>query len=101
MKPLHLTALSPAELSEFVASLGEPPYRARQIFAGINHRRLLSLGEMTDLPKEFRAKLGERTVVSTLTLESRFLSTDVTRRYLFYKHDNLLVDIVHIHDELS
>ena len=99
MKPLHLTALSPAELSEFVASLGEPPYRARQIFAGINHRRLLSLGEMTDLPKEFRAKLGERTVVSTLRLESRFLSTDGTRRYLFKTHDNLPVETVLIPEE--
>ncbi len=99
MKPLHLTALSPAELSEFVASLGEPPYRARQIFAAINHRRLLSLGEMTDLPKEFRAKLGERTVVSTLRLESRFLSTDGTRRYLFKTHDNLPVETVLIPEE--
>ena len=99
MKPLHLTALSPAELSEFVASLGDPPYRARQIFAGINHRRLLSLGEMTDLPKKFRAKLGERTVVSTLRLESRFLSTDGTRRYLFKTHDNLPVETVFIPEE--
>src|SRR5437016_2252786 len=99
MKPLHLTALSLAELSEFVASLGDPPYRARQIFAAINHRRLLSLGEMTDLPKEFRAKLGERTVVSTLRLESRFLSTDGTRRYLFKTHDNLPVETVLIPEE--
>ena len=96
MKPLHLTALLPAELCEFVAGLGEPPFRARQIFAGIHHRRLRSLDEMTDLPKELRAKLGERTVVSTLRLESRFLSTDGTRRYLFKTHDNLPVETVFI-----
>src|SRR5438309_6211766 len=99
MKPLHLTALSPAELSEFMASLGQPPYRARQIFAGINHRRLLSLGEMTDLPKELRAKLGDHAAVSTLRLESRFLSTDGTRRYLFKTHDNLPVETVFIPEE--
>src|SRR2546422_9781271 len=99
MKPLHLTALSPAELSEFVATLGEPPFRARQIFAGIHHRRLRSLDEMTDLPKELRAKLGERTVVSTLRLESRYLSTDGTRRYLFKTHDNLPVETVFIPEE--
>ena len=99
MKPLHLTALSLAELSEFVAELGEPPYRARQIFAGIHHRRLTSLGDMTDLPKELRAKLGERTVVSTLRLESRFLSTDGTRRYLFKTPDNLPVETVFIPEE--
>src|SRR3989454_5296968 len=96
MKPLHLTALLPAELCEFVAALGDPPFRARQIFAGIHHRRLRSLDEMTDLPKELCAKLGERTVVSTLRLESRFLSTDGTRRYLFKTHDNLPVETVFI-----
>src|SRR6266571_2434866 len=99
MKPLHLTALSPAELSEFVAALGEPPYRARQIFAGIHHRRLPSLSEMTDLPKELRAKLSERAVVSTLGLESRFLSTDGTRRYLLKTNDNLPVETVFIPEE--
>src|SRR2546426_6052570 len=99
MKPLHLTALLPAELCEFVAALGEPPFRARQIFAGIHHRRLRSLDEMTDLPKKLRAKLGERTVVSTLRLESRFLSTDGTRRYLFKTHDNLPVETVFIPEE--
>src|SRR5437870_7321814 len=99
MKPLHLTALLPAELCEFVAALGEPPFRARQIFAGIHHRRLRSLDEMTDLPKKLRAKLGERTVVSTLRLESRFLSTDGTRRYLMKTHDNLPVETVFIPEE--
>src|SRR5947208_9626379 len=99
MKPLHLTALLPAELCEFVAALGEPPFRARQIFAGIHHRRLRSLDEITDLPKELRAKLGERTVVSILRLESRFLSTDGTRRYLFKTHDNLPVETVFIPEE--
>src|SRR6266567_3497981 len=99
MKPLHLTALSPAELSEFVAALGQPPFRARQIFAGIHYRRLPSFGEMTDLPKELRAKLSERAVVSTLGLESRFLSTDGTRRYLFKTHDNSPVETVFIPEE--
>src|SRR5437667_5616713 len=99
MKPLHLTALLPAELCVFVAALGEPPFRARQIFAGIHHRRLRSLDEMTDLPKQLRAKLGERTLVSTLRLESRFLSTDGTRRYLFKTHDNLPVETVFIPEE--
>src|SRR5437016_6269165 len=99
MKPLHLTALSPAELSEFVATLDEPPFRARQIFAGIHHRRLPSLGEMTDLPKELRARLGEQAVISTLMLESRFLSTDGTRRYLMKTHDNFPVETVFIPEE--
>src|SRR5881398_3215472 len=99
MKPLHLTALLPAQLCEFVAALGEPPFRARQIFAGIHHRRLRTFEEMSDLPKELRAKLNDLAVISTLRLESRYLSTDGTRRYLFKTHDNLPVETVFIPEE--
>src|ERR1700704_1784216 len=99
MQPLHLLGLSQAELTEFVESLGEPAYRARQIFAGPHQRRLHSFAETTDLPKELRAKLSEHGEVSTLTLESRYLSTDGTRRYLFRTHDKLPVETVFIPED--
>jgi len=95
----HLAGLTQAELSEFVGSLGEPAYRARQIFAGVHARRLPSFAEMTDLPKELRAKLDTRAVISTLTLESRYISSDGTRRYLFKTHDNRPVETVFIPEE--
>jgi len=95
----HLTGLTQAELSEFVGSLGEPAYRARQIFAGVHARRLPSFAEMTDLPRELRAKLDTRAVISTLTLESRYISSDGTRRYLFKTHDNRPVETVYIPEE--
>src|SRR6267143_2948853 len=99
MQPLHLLGLSQAELTEFVESLDEPAYRARQIFAGLQQRRLHSFAEMTDLPKELRTKLSEHSEISTLTLESRYLSTDGTRRYLFRTHDKLPVETVLIPEE--
>src|SRR6202163_75467 len=99
MQPIHLAGLSQTDLTEFVESLGEPGYRARQIFAGLHQRRLRSFAEMTDLPKDLRAKLNEHAVASTLTLESRYLSTDGTRRYLFKTHDNLPVETVFIPEE--
>jgi 23S rRNA (adenine2503-C2)-methyltransferase len=87
------------DLTGFVKSLGEPAYRGRQIFAGLHQRRLPSFAEMTDLPKDLRAKLNEHAAVSTLTLESRYLSTDGTRRYLFKTHDNVPVETVFIPEE--
>lgn len=99
MQPIHLAGLSQAELTEFVESLGEPAYRARQVFAGLHQRRLLSFAEMSDLPKNLRAKLEEHAVVSTLTLESRYISTDGTRRYLFRTRDNLPVETVFIPED--
>src|ERR1051325_2535969 len=99
MTALHLAGLSQAELSEFIAALDEPAYRARQGFAGIHARRRRSFDEMTDLPKDLRMRLGERATISTLTLESRYISSDGTRRYLFKTHDNLPVETVFIPEE--
>lgn len=95
----HLTGLTKAELERFVESFGEPAYRGRQIFAALNRRRLRSFGEMTDLPKEFRARLPERATASTLAVESRYVAADGTRRYLLKTHDNLPVETVFIPEE--
>ena len=99
MPSLHLADLLPTELTEFVAGFGEPAYRARQIFAGLHHRRLRSFDEFTDLPKELRAKLSARSTASTLTIESRYLSSDGTRRFLMKTHDNFPVETVFIPEE--
>src|SRR5580765_4839992 len=99
MTALHLAGLSQAELSEFIAALDEPAYRARQIFASIHARRLQSFDEMTDLPKALRMRLSERATISTLTLESRYVSSDGTRRYLFKTRDNFPVETVFIPEE--
>ncbi|HUQ32511.1 MAG TPA: 23S rRNA (adenine(2503)-C(2))-methyltransferase RlmN [Pyrinomonadaceae bacterium] len=96
---LHLTGLTQVELSAFVEEMGEPGYRGRQIFASLHHRRLRSFEEMTDLPKDFRAKLDERATASTLTVESRYVSEDGTRRYLMKTHDGLPVETVFIPEE--
>jgi 23S rRNA (adenine2503-C2)-methyltransferase len=99
MQSLHLTGLSQAEVSVFTASLDQPAYRARQIFAAVHHRRARSFDEMSDLPKELRTSLNQRATVSTLKLESRYISSDGTRRYLFKTHDNLPVETVFIPEE--
>jgi 23S rRNA (adenine2503-C2)-methyltransferase len=96
---VHLTGLMQAELIAFVEEMNEPAYRGRQIFGALHQRRLRSFDEMTDLPKEFRAKLNERATASTLTVESRYISEDGTRRYLMKTHDGLPVETVFIPEE--
>jgi 23S rRNA (adenine2503-C2)-methyltransferase len=96
---IELTGLSQPELVSFVESLGEPAYRGRQIFAALQHRRLRSFDEMSDLPKELRARLDEVARASSLTIESRYISSDGTRRYLMKTHDSLPVETVFIPEE--
>src|SRR4030095_13700981 len=96
---VQLTGLSQPELVSFVETLGEPRYRGRQIFAALQHRRLRSFAEMTDLPKDLRARLSEVARAATLTVESSYLSTDGTRRYLMKTHDGFPVETVFIPEE--
>jgi 23S rRNA (adenine2503-C2)-methyltransferase len=96
---LHLTELTQGELSAWVESQGEAGYRGRQIFAALHGRRLRSWDEMTDLPKGFREKLNELAALATLTVESRYVSEDGTRRYLMKTHDGLPVETVFIPEE--
>ncbi len=96
---IHLTAFTPGELVDFAASIGEPKYRAKQIFKQLYERRLQTFDEMTDLPKALREKLNETATATTLTVESRYVSTDGTRRFLMKTHDNFPVETVYIPTE--
>jgi 23S rRNA (adenine2503-C2)-methyltransferase len=98
-KRTNLTGLSQAELVSFIEQTGEPAYRGRQIFQALQHRRLKSFEEMSDLPKAMRQRLQETATPSTLTVESRYLSADGTRRYLMKTHDHLPVETVFIPEE--
>src|SRR6266550_5452424 len=98
-KTINLTGLSQAELVEFIQQSGEPAYRGRQIFGALHHRRLRSFEEITELPKALRERLSEVATASTLTIESRYVSEDGTRRFLMKTHDNLPVETVFIPEE--
>ncbi len=95
----HITGLKRADLENLAASFAEPRYRATQVFKAIHERRLRSFDEITDLPKKLRAKLEETTEISRLALESRYVSTDGTRRYLMNTADGYPVEAVFIPSE--
>jgi 23S rRNA (adenine2503-C2)-methyltransferase len=95
----HLTELLPDELTELVQNLGEPKFRARQIFKNLHNRRVLSFDAMTDLPKDFRVKLCETAKTQSLTVESKYVSEDGTRRFLMKTEDDLPVEAVFIPTE--
>jgi 23S rRNA (adenine2503-C2)-methyltransferase len=95
----QLQGMSEAELVSFVETLGEPAYRGRQIFAALQHRRLTSFDDITDLPQKLRDKLKEIATDSTLTVASRYVSEDGTRRYLMKTDDSLPVETVFIPEE--
>jgi 23S rRNA (adenine2503-C2)-methyltransferase len=54
----NLLDLTPAEITELCVSLGEKPYRGRQVAAWIFRRGVTEWDEMTDIAKNTRQKLA-------------------------------------------
>jgi len=96
---IHITGLKQTELESLAAEMGEPKYRAVQVFKAIHERRLNSFGEISDLPKKFRSRLEESADISRLTVDAKYVSTDGTRRYLMKTSDGYPVEAVFIPSE--
>ena len=62
---MDLMSLLPEELEALCASLGQPRYRAKQIFTFLS--RGVWVDEMSSLPKDLRAKLS-RIAIGDITL---------------------------------
>lgn len=93
MEPRELLAMTPAELTEFFASLGEPAYRAAQTFPLLH--RGVSPAEMTNLPKPLREKLTEIAVWHLPVVRKKLVSAlDGTVKYLFALADGNCVESV-------
>ena len=91
----ELFGLSLQRLTEIVESLGEPPYRARQLFDGLYRQRWSSLEQFTTLPGSLRQRLKDcGYLVSFPQVEKRFVSIDATVRYLLGFSDGQSVETV-------
>ena len=98
-KRIELLGLTQDELREFLVALDEKAFRARQLHDAIHRRRITSFDEMTDLPKTLRRILSDRAVVTNTRIESMFLSTDGTRRFLLQLVDGSEVESVFMPQE--
>src|SRR5262245_41212408 len=93
---IQAQGLNKTELESLAAELGEPKYRAGQIFSALHNRRVREFTEMTDLPKRLREKLSEKLSPQNLKVEARYISVDGTRRFLMKTHDGFPVETVFI-----
>ena len=90
----NLADFTPEELKEYFAVLGEPGYRAAQVFSWI-HRGVPSFSQMTNLPKALRARLAEvSTPCGAEIFESFHSEIDETVKYLIKLEDGNFVESV-------
>ena len=93
MEKADLLSMLPSELTEFMLSLGEPKYRADQLFGAIH--KGISPENMTNLGKVTKQKLNENAIFFLPSVRRKLVSAiDGTVKYLFTLSDGNCVESV-------
>ena len=83
----------PEELIEYFATLGEPKFRAKQVFPRL--MRGERIGEITNLSKALRERLEAEVLETLPEVEQKLVSKiDGTVKYLFRLHDGSCIESV-------
>ena len=95
MEKTDIKSLDYEELQQFMASLGEKPFRAKQLYEWMHEKLAADLDEMTNLSKGLRRKLKETTDYTSLEVVERLVSgIDGTEKYLFRLSDGNVIESV-------
>lgn len=90
-----LLGMSLQDLAQLLEELGQPAYRAQQIFESIYRQRVPSIDQITTLPSAFRHELIDRGLsIGWPQIARRFTSADGTVRYLIACADEQTVEAV-------
>ncbi len=79
---MELLGKNREELKAYCAALGEPAYRADQIYHWLYAEREFCVEKWSNLPAALRDKLKREAVVTLPLVRQRYLSTDGSVRYL-------------------
>ena len=91
MEKVDIKSMDITELQELLQELGEPKFRAKQLFDWLHAKQVDSFAEMTNLSKSLREKLGETAAINGVKIVRRLVSQiDGTRKYLFALSDGAI-----------
>src|SRR3989475_9847638 len=99
MSRVNLVGVLPSELEDLAVELGASRYRGRQLATWIFRKSVFDLEAMTDLPKDFRARLGERVVVEVPEPERSTPSQDGSQKLVFVLHGGRRISSVLMPDD--
>jgi 23S rRNA (adenine2503-C2)-methyltransferase len=95
----ELIGMLPDDMEAFVQSLGERPFRARQLTAWIYKKGVTDIGQMTDLSGPFRLTLSDNAAITLPSVKKVTTAADGTVKFLLGLSDGAAVESVIIPDE--
>ncbi len=91
MRP-DILSMYEEELAEYIVSIGEERYRAKQLYKWLHAGYPLAF--MSNIPKKMKEKLVERALIPSVTVETKQVSSDGTIKYLFRCYDDEYIESV-------
>ncbi|ALB22194.1 Dual-specificity RNA methyltransferase RlmN [Piscirickettsia salmonis] len=96
MQKVNLLNLDRVGLQQFFQSIGEKPFRARQVLQWIHQRGVVNFDEMTDLSKALRGRLHESAEIIAPKVVFDKVSVDGTRKWLIQLPEGNCIETVFI-----
>ena len=96
---INLIGLSRDDLAAEMVSIGEKPFRAKQLWHWLYNRGETDFAKMTSISKVMQARLAERYEVRRPLVERELTSVDTTRKWLLRFDDGNEAETVYIPDE--
>jgi len=78
----NLLNFNQKQLADYFISIGEKPFRAKQLMRWVYHYGVTDLDQMTDIAKVLREKLGNETSFNLPEVQLEQASDDGTRKWL-------------------
>lgn len=87
------------QLTEYFKTIGQKPFRAKQVFSWLYQKDARSFEDMSDLSKELRKSLQTEFNFDVLKIREKQVSKDGTIKYLFELLDGSLIEsVLMLHD---
>ena len=93
-KVTDLKSMTMDELKEWVQNVGQPAFRAKQIYQWFHVKLADGTDEMTNLPKNLRQLMDEQGIYGVSVVTRLISDEDGTNKFLFKLHDGNVIESV-------
>ena len=94
MQKTCISSYTLEQLAEQLKAMGQPAFRAKQIFHWLHQKLVTEFSAMSDQPKALLAKLEEEYYIAAPVIQRRQQSKDGTVKYLFRLADGNCIETV-------
>ena len=94
VQKLCLSDLTLPKLTDYIQSIGQPAFRAKQIFKWLHQKQVTDFSAMTDQPKNLIARLEQDCTIAAPVIRRRQQSRDGTVKYLLQLADGNCIETV-------